>query len=128
MELIPLFRTDLRGIKDNAEIDARIKFVDKYVQAIYTQVKRLAQIPSITSYKHRIELGFIRNPNNINNIRDNVHGILDKLRNLFPDSIVELKIVVLGEKHPYTITKIDDSIKPYIYSNVQPQFIVVDWS
>jgi hypothetical protein len=109
MELVPVSRSTLLGLKAKKEEEERIQMIGSIIYNIFNEVMRIAKTTTNTTYKIPIQDMIRRNLK----IEDNIPDILDRLRNLFPDSKVELK-----------------DISRHLHGNTydQQEYIIVDWS
>ncbi len=123
----PVSREYLRGLKAQKDEETRIQFIEQIVSHIYSFVKQSAEKGTETSYNHQIT-GRFENAYQIK-IIFNIHDILTRLRSLFPDSSVEYKTLSRGQDGKmYDIKDIDERMKPFINTQFNQQFIVVDWT
>jgi hypothetical protein len=123
----PVSREYLRGLKAQKDEEARIQFVEQHVSHIYSYVKQSAEKSTETSYNHQITGRFENDYQN--KIESNMSDILTRLRSLFPDSSVEFKTLSRGQDGKmYDIRDIDERMKPFINTQFNKQFIVVDWT
>jgi hypothetical protein len=105
----PVSRSTLLGLKAKKEEEERIQMIGSIIYNIYRQVNQTAMTTTNTTYKIPIQDMTRHNFE----IEDNIPDILDRLRNLFPDSKVELK-----------------DISRHLHGNTydEQEYIVIDWS
>ena len=119
----PLSREYLRRLKARKDEETRVKNVNSHVQNIYQQVMNTATTTTQKRYQQQIQ-----NYGQFS-VRDNMPDILDKLRGLFPDSKVDFKSLSRGQDGKmYDIADIDERMKPFINTQFNQDFIVIDWS
>jgi len=134
----PLSRENLLGLKIPNDERNRIFFIDQQVQQIYFKVKQIAETTTNTSFKQEVpnihprekeqhkQRGTIH-PHQY--FRDNIEDIINKLKEIFPDSNIEFKTLSRGQDGKmYDIKDIDEKMKPFINISLNQEFIVVDWS
>jgi hypothetical protein len=135
----PLSREYLRRLKAQTDEKNRIFFIDQQVQQIYLKVKQTAETTTNTSFKqevpninlkvyeqHKQQTGTIH-PHQY--FRDNIEDIINKLKEIFPDSSVEFKRLSRGQDGKmYDIKDIDEKMKPFINISLNQDFIIVDWT
>ena len=134
----PLSREYLLGLKIQNDEKNRIFFIDQQVQQIYFKVKQIAETTTNTSFKQEVpninprekeehkQRGTIH-PHQY--FRDNMGDILNKLKEIFPDSNIEFKTLSRGQDGKmYDIKDIDEKMKPFINISLNQDFIIVDWS
>jgi hypothetical protein len=123
----PVSRDYLRGLNAQKNEEARIHFVETQVRIIYSQVKHHAEKSTETLYKHDTTGWYGKEYQN--KIDSNMSDIVARLRSLFPDSSVEFKTLSRGQDGKmYDIRDIDERMKPFINTQFNQQFIVVDWT
>lgn len=123
----PVSRDYLRGLKAQKDEEARIHFVETQVRNIYHSVKQLAEKSNETSFQYQITARF-ENAYRIQ-IESNMSDILARLQSLFPDSSIEYKTLSRAQDGKmYDIRDIDERMKPFINTQFNQQFIVVDWT
>ena len=119
----PVTREYLLGLKAQTDEETRVKNVNSHVQNIYQQVMNTATTTTQKRYQQQIQ-----NYGQFS-VRDNMPDILDKLRGLFPDSKVDFKSLSRGQDGKmYDIADIDERMKPFINTQFNQDFIVIDWS
>lgn len=119
----PVTREQLLCLKAKTDEETRMKNVQQYAQHIYRQVKQTAETTTQTRYQQQVQ------NHDPHYIRVNMPDILDKLRSLFPDSKVDFKSLSRGQDGKmYDIADIDERMKPFINTQFNQDFIVVDWS
>jgi len=109
MEPVRVSRSTLLGLKAKKEEEERIRMIGSIIYNIFNEVMQIAKTTTNTTYKIPIQDMIRRNLK----IEDNIPDILDRLRNLFPDSKVELK-----------------DISRHLHGNTydQQEYILIDWS
>jgi len=119
----PIFREQLLGLKAQTDEETRLQNVKGFAQHIFQQVMATAKTTTQTRYQHLVQ------KHNPQYIRDNMPDILDKLRGLFPDSKVDVKSLSRGQDgQMYDIADIDERMKPFIKTQYNQDFIVIDWA
>lgn len=119
----PITRDHLLNLKAQTDEETRIKNVHGYAQSIYQQVMNTARTTTQTRYQQQVQ-----NHGGQFSVRDNLPDILDKLRGLFPDSKIDFKSLSRGQDGKmYDIADIDERMKPFINTQFNQDFIVVDW-
>ena len=119
----PVTREYLLGLKAQTDEETRVKNVNGYVQNIYQQVMNTATTTTQKRYQQQVQ-----NHGQFS-VRDSMPDILDKLRGLFPDSKVDFKSLSRGQDGKmYDIADIDERMKPFINTQFNQDFIVIDWS
>jgi len=134
----PLSREYLLGLKIQNDEKNRLFFINQQVQQIYLKVKQIAETTTNTSFKQEVpninprayeqhkQRGTIH-PHQY--FRDNMGDILNKLKEIFPDSNIEFKTLSRGQDGKmYDIKDIDEKMKPFINISLNQDFIIVDWS
>jgi hypothetical protein len=122
----PVSRDYLRGLKAQKDEEDRIQFVEQQVRNIYHHVNQRAEKTTETSFQWQIT-GHTHPEQK--KIEANLSDILTRLRSLFPDSSVEYKTLSRGQDGKmYDIKDIDERMKPFINTQFNQQFIVVDWT
>lgn len=119
----PVTRAHLLDLKAQADEETRVKNVNAQVQNIYNQVIRTATFTTNTRNQYQVQSysGF--------SVRENMADILDRLRYLFPDSKVDFKSLSRGQDGKmYDIVDIDERMKPFINTQFNQDFIIIDWS
>jgi hypothetical protein len=125
MEMEPVSRMYLRGLKARADEENRVKYVEHYVTSVYSQVKRTATITTQTRFQYQVE----EHNNGQTSVRDNMPDILIRLQTLFPDSKVDFKTLSRGQDGKmYDINDVDERMKPFINTRFNQDFIVIDWT
>ena len=118
----PMSREVMQTLKATKEEELRIEKVKRSVTHIYVQAVRQAETTSITPYTLHIgqEYQFYK---------DNMEEILTELQSLFPDCIVKLSKMCMGnDRKPYDISTIDEKMLPFINQKNAFECIVVDWT
>uniref|UniRef100_A0A6C0HFI4 Uncharacterized protein n=1 Tax=viral metagenome TaxID=1070528 RepID=A0A6C0HFI4_9ZZZZ len=119
----PVTREYLLGLKAQTDEETRVKRVNEYAQHTFRQVINTATTTTQTRYQQPLQ------KHDPQYIRDNMPDILDKLRDLFPDSKVDFKSLSRGQDGKmYDIADIDERMKPFINTQFNQDFIVIDWS
>jgi hypothetical protein len=134
----PLSRENLLGLKIQKDEKNRIFFIDQQVQQIYFKVKQIAETTTNTSFKQEVPNIHPREKEEHKQrgtiyphqyFRDNMGDILNKLKEIFPDSNIEFKTLSRGQDGKmYDIKDIDEKMKPFINISLNQDFIIVDWS
>ena len=118
--LTPLTRETLRGLKAQNDEKQRLYQVSRIVHQIYATAVRTAEKTGATPYKYNVV-----DPFQIWNMPD----ILDGLRILFPDSIVEYSLFVRGnDGQMHDLSKMDEKVRPFVNMQQAENNIVIDWS
>jgi hypothetical protein len=121
----------MQGLKAQNDEKLRLDRVKQIAKSIYTNSVNLAGRSSDTSFKHeipRIHLitrQYTSDPFYLNNMAD----ILAELQALFPDCSVTHSLMAKGRDGKlYDLSKIDDSVLPFIDQTLEQSYIVIDWS
>ena len=118
--LTPLTRETLRGLKAQNDEKERLYQVSRIVHQIYGTAVRTAEKTGATSYKYNVV-----DPFQIWNMPD----ILDGLRILFPDSIVEYSLFVRGnDGQMHDLSKMGEKVRPFVNMQQAENNIVIDWA
>jgi len=119
----PITRDHLLSLKAQTDEKTRLQNIQGYTQNIYQQVINTATTTTQTRYQVQIPI------HGQFSARDNMPDILDKLRGLFPDSRVNFKALSRGvDGKMYDIVEIDERMKPFVNTQFNQEFIIIDWS
>jgi hypothetical protein len=124
MSQIPICRNELKQLKQKTDEENRVYHIKQIISNIYNNVISLAKTKTDTSYKYQVPL----NPND-DFYSKNITEILQGLQKLFPDCTVTHTLFAYGtDGKMYDISKLDDTILPFVNSALNNSFIVIDWS
>ena len=124
MSLTPVSREHLRSLKTQRDEEIRIENINNYVRNIYSSVINKAQTSTDTYYR----------TTHISNLeRKHMPEILDRLKILFPDCVVEYIHTIGGyDGTMYNINSLDESLRQILLNpshNVKMhEKIVIEWS
>ena len=130
---IPMSRAMMQGLKAQNDENTRLNRVKQIVDSIYNPAVQLAGRSTDTSFKHQIPTGRY-SPHNMGNVSDpfylnNMGDILSGLQALFPDCSVTHSLMARGRDGKlYDLSKMDDSVLPFIDQTLEQSYIVIDWS
>jgi len=117
----------MRGLKAQTDEWNRLNTISLNVKIIYSQAVGAAKTTEKTSYEWPIPSTEPRSPANI--FTTSMADILKGLQELFPDCLVEYKILARsrdGKMHD--ISKMDKAVLPLVGAYTQHPYIVIDWS
>ena len=131
-------RDVMRGLKSKIEEEQRIERVNQIVKDIYGQAVRMAMTKVDTSFNFEVPKvwgavpagGGLR-PEKVADpvFKKNMPDILAALRIMFPDCSVSHTLLCTGnDGKTYDISKLDDTILPFVNRALESSFIVIDWS
>ena len=133
-------RAMMQGLKAQKEEELRIREekvrldrVKQIVDSIYNPAVQLAATSTHPTFKHQIPTGRY-SPHNTGNVSDpfylnNIGDILSGLQALFPDCLVTHTLMARGRDGKlYDLSKMDDSVLPFIDQTLEQSYIVIDWS
>lgn len=136
----PMTRFDMQTLKAKNEEESRLRKekdrtdrVKRITDSIYNSAVQLAGTSADTSFKHEIPRGRYSehdtwnasDPFYLNNMAD----ILSSLQMLFPGCTITHSLMAKGRDGKlYDLTKMDDSLLPFINQTLEQSYIVVDWS
>jgi hypothetical protein len=121
-----MFRQDLQQLKIKNDEQKRLNMINKCVNNIYNSLINQASSSNITSYNYQINQGPCLDSEFI---EKNKNDILNGLKVLFPDCLIEFKILSRGfDEKMYDVSNIDEKIKPFINRQNDREYIVIDWS
>jgi len=100
--------------------------INGIVEHIYNCTVNHAKTTTNTTYNHQIpKLSSAYDPF----YSANMPEILTKLKKLFPMCLVTHTLLAQGSNGKlYDISKIDDTILPYISSALENSYIIIDWT
>jgi hypothetical protein len=137
---IPMSRAAMQGLKAQKEEELRIREekvrldrVKRIVDSIYNSAVQVAGTSTHSSFKYEIPTGRY-SPHNKGNVSDpfylnNMADILSGLQELFPGCSVTHSLMAKGRDGKlYDLTKMDDSVLPFIDQTLEQSYIVIDWS
>jgi hypothetical protein len=124
MSLTPVSRDHLRSLKKNRDEEIRLNQINNYVRNIYSAVVNKAQTSTDTYYRTTQISEFERK---------HMPEILDTLKTLFPDCLVEYQHTIGGnDGKMYDINKLDESMRQILlnpsYKTKVHEQIVIEWS
>jgi hypothetical protein len=122
----PISRQYLQELKVNNDEQKRLNMINKCVNNIYNSLINQAASSTLTSYNYQINQG----PSTDSEfIKKNKNDILNGLKVLFPDCLVEFKILSRGiDGEMYDVSNIDEKISPFINRQNDREYIVIDWT
>ena len=124
----PISRHELQQLKVKNDEQKRLNTINKYVNSIYNSLINQATSSNITSYNYQINQVPTIDPDYLF-IERNKDEILNGLKVLFPDCLVDFKILSRGtDGKMYDVSNIDEKIKPFINRQNDREYIVIDWS
>ena len=151
--LAPFTREAMRGLKAQEDEENRIKRVNDIVTGIYTSAVAYAKTTDATSYEHRMYHNGgtvcmkmpVRQMTKVPVLSlDNLHSqakgqyifyttnmshIIQALQTLFPDSLVEHKMIVRTQDGKiHDVSKMDDAALLYIVEWPIQHIVSIDWS
>ena len=137
---VPMSRAMMQGLKAQKEEELRIREekvrldrVKQIVDSIYNPAVQLAATSTHLTFKYQIPTGRY-SPHNTGNVSDpfylnNIGDILSGLQALFPDCLVTHTLMARGRDGKlYDLSKMDDSVLPFIDQTLEQSYIVIDWS
>lgn len=122
MSLTPVSREHLHSLKRQKDEEMRIQYINNYVKNIYNSVINKAQTSTDNYYHHTQIFEFTRR---------NMPEILDTLKTLFPDCLVEYQNTIEGKDGKvYDMNKLDENIRKILLSCSHEinERIVIEWS
>jgi hypothetical protein len=121
-----MFRQDLQQLKIKNDEHKRLNMINKCVNSIYNSLINQASSSTLTSYNYQIN----QVPStDYEFIKINKNDILNGLKVLFPDCLIEFKILSRGiDGVMYDVSNIDEKISPFINRQNDREYIVIDWS
>ena len=154
MSLATLSREAMRGLKAQTDEENRLKTVAMFVNNLYSEAVRTAKMTEKTLYAWRIPQDpwcpyvvkngrALRPPpaatlpdivqqrcnKCVNEFTTSMADILKGLQELFPDCLVEHKILTRGsDGKMHDIPKMDKAVLQFVCSDNQQSYIVIDWS
>ena len=132
----PITRHELQQLKVKNDEQKRVNTINKYVNSIYNSLINQARSSNrssntssnMTSYNYQINQVPSIDPDCIF-IEKNKYDILNGLKVLFPDCLIDFKILSRGvDGKLYDVSNIDEKIKPFINRQNDREYIVIDWS
>ena len=131
--LSPISRESIRGLKAKIDEENRLTQLKGIVTDIYSRTITTAETTDSTSYQWPIH----SNPNhrswveekNYRFIIDNLHIIIQSLKELFQDCSVDHKMMVCSpDGSMHDVLKLDESTRSFIGKQQFQETIVIDWS
>jgi hypothetical protein len=124
MSQLPMSRNELQNLKQKKDEEDRVHHIKQIIYIIYNSVISTATKKTDTSYKYQIH----RN-NDDNFYAKNMTDILKGLQELFPDCSITHTLFAIGTNGKmYDISKLDDTVLPFVNTALNNSFIVIDWS
>lgn len=129
----PMTRFDMQTLKAQTDEKRRLDRVKQISDSIYANAISLARTSTDTSFKYEIPRGRY-SPHNTGNVSEpfylnNIADILAELQALFPGCTITHSLMAKGRDGKlYDLTKIDDSVLPFIDQTLEQSYIVIDWS
>jgi len=129
----PMTRFDMQTLKAQADEKRRLDRVKQISDSIYCNAISLAQSSTDTSFKYEIPRGCYTPHHRVNAsdpfYLNNIADILAELQLLFPGCTVTHSLMAKGRDGKlYDLTKMDDSVLPFIDQTLEQSYIVIDWS
>lgn len=123
MSLTPVSREHLRFLKTQRDEEIRLNQINNYVNNIYLSVVNKAEISTDTYYRTTQISDFERK---------HMPEILDSLKTLFPDCLVEYQHTIGGnDGKMYDINKMDESMRQILlnpsHNMKMHEQIVIEW-
>ncbi len=134
--MTPISRDTLRQMKVVEDERKKAEQLDRIISIIYKEVKDTAKIKGDTNYSHAIPI--------ISQIRDfrgtmkynydvfytmNMEEILERIKALFPDCLVNKKTLSMGrDGKMYDISSLCSTVAAFVDHSRDQDYIVVDWS
>jgi len=150
--MLSFSRETMRALKAQKDEEIKNMKIDFIIKQIHSGAVQSAETNTETIYKYMIDTNYNANhfgginvPSNcpskqsiwsqINkeNVVENMEEILNRLRGLFPDCVVEYKKVSLArgrDGKEYDISTLDDKVRPFIDTSCARtnSYIIIDWS
>jgi len=125
----PITRHELQQLKVKNDEQKRLNTINKYVNSIYNSlINQVRSSSNITSYNYQINQVPTIDPDYLF-IERNKDEILNGLKVLFPDCLVDFKILSRGtDGKMYDVSNIDEKMKTFINRQNDREYIVIDWS
>jgi hypothetical protein len=127
----PMSRAMMQQLKSQKEEKVRLNRVKQISDSIYDHAIQRASASTDTSFKHQIprgrynSMGDSSDPFYLNNMTD----ILAELQTLFPGCSVTHSLMAKGRDGKlYDLSKLDDSVLPFVDQTLEQSYIVIDWS
>lgn len=134
LPLQPILRDSLRGLKAAKDEEMLWEKVKNSVTQLHSVILRKAESSTDTFYHYQLPSFPISKETRLpvpgpEFYRDNMKLILDGLRLLFPDCLVEHATLIRAlDGKLYDISKIDEKMLAFINKQQSAEYIVVDWS
>ena len=134
LPLQPISRDSLRGLKTAKDEEVLWEKVKDCVTQLHSCILRKAESSTDTFYHYQLPSFPISKETRLpvpgpEFYRDNMKLILDGLRLLFPDCLVEHATLIRAlDGKLYDISKIDEKMLAFINKQQSAEYIVVDWS
>jgi hypothetical protein len=128
MSLNPISRDEMRQRKAVRDEALRAQQVSQFIRQIYNNATQIADSTSETVYR------FDARQTNIQHIlMANMDEIINSLRTLFPDCLVEYKSVTTvtgNDGKQYDLSTLDEKLRPFINMRSQQtnNSIIIDWT
>lgn len=120
-------RESMRGLKAQTDEAQRLNTISLYIKNIYSGAVQTARSTEKTLHQWPIPSTDPRSPANI--FTTSMADILKGLQELFPDCLVEYKILARGrDGKMHDIPKMDKAVLPFVGAYTQQAYIVIDWS
>ena len=132
--LQPISRDSLRGRKAAKDEEVLYEKVKQCVTQLHSVILRKAETSTDNFYHYQLPPFPVSKTTRLpipgpEFHRDNMKLILDGLRILFPDCLVEHATLVCAQDGKlYDISKLDEKMIPFINMQQSAEYIVVDWS
>ena len=124
MSQIPIYRNELKQLKQKADEERKIHHIKTIISLIYDNAKQSAKLTTETLYKYQVPLN-----KNDDFYSKNMADILKGLQELFPDCSVTHTLFAKGtDGKMYDISKLDDTVLPFVNTALNNSYIVIDWS
>jgi len=132
--LQPISRDFLRGRKAAKDEELLYEKVKHCITQLHSVILRKAESSTDTFYQYQLPPCPVSKATRLpvsgpEFHRDNMKLILEGLRLVFPDCLIEHATLVMAQDGKlYDISKLDDKMLPFINRQQSAEYIVVDWS
>jgi hypothetical protein len=125
----PIYRETLRGLKTKTDLERDLEITNKIVSDIYYKTINNAKFTHSSQFRYKIpveesECNFSRYYNS--GYISNMNNILTKIRNLFPDCVVE-QTIIYSRDAPEIISP-ERNKHPFYEENSGIMYIIIDWT
>ncbi len=124
MSLTPMSRKTLQNLKQKTDEENRVHHIKQIIHMIYNGAISNATKTTDKQYKYKVPIY-----HNDNFYSENMADILKGLQELFPDCSITHTLFAIGTNGKmYDISKLDDTVLPFVNTALNNSFIVIDWS